>query len=365
MAGGADVLRLDESTAKSGYLVFGEDTFRARDFIRRLRTALPGPDGQPATLKTFLLDEDVRWREILDEAGTIPFFFSPWQILVAEGSKAGHAELEDSEKTLLKDYFRSPTPRTVLVVLFEGKIPKNKALYRLFAGLPDEAAEMIECEPLKPAALAAWAGERFRALGKTASREAVEILLEASGNDVGRLGNEIEKLAVFVGDGNRIEEKDAALSVTGEKDFERWALSDALDRLDVHECLRIIRKLYAEEPAEAADLMLIGQLAAYFRDILAARSMAREGRERRDIFRELRPYVQESWRDLYQRKFAALFAAVDGVSGRGLDGLIRRLSGIDRAKKTQEASVRSMLEGLIVEYREIRRKARITSSSRR
>lgn len=364
MGGGAESRAVDENTVKPGYLVFGEDGFRARDFIRRLRSALPGPDGQPATAKTFLL-EDVRWRDILDEAGTIPFFFSPWQVLVAEGSKAEHAELEDAEKVLLKEYFSSPTPRTVVVVLFEDKIARNKALYRLFDGLPETAAEVIEFEPLKAKALAVWAADRFRAAGKTASDEAVGILIEATGNDVGRLGNEIEKLAVFVGDKPRIEEKDAAELVTGDRDFERWALADSLDRLDIHDCFRIIRKLYTEEPAEAADLMLLGQLSAYFRDILAARSLLREGKDRREIFRELRPSIQESWRDLYNSKFSALFGAVDSLPPRELDRLIRRLSGIDRAKKTQEASVRSMLEALIVEYGEIRRRGRITSPGRR
>ncbi len=351
--------RLDESTVRAGYLLFGEDDFRAREFVRRLRGALPGPDGQPATLKTFLLEDD-SWRDILDEARTIPFFFSPWQVLVAEGSRARDAELEDADKALLKEYFRSPTPKTVLVVLFEDKIPKNKGLYRLFDGLPESAAEVIEYEPLKGQSLMAWAEERLRASGKTASREVLELLLEATGHDLGRLENEIEKLAVFVGEKTRIEEKDAAHLITGDKDFDRYAFSNSLDRADIHECFRIIRKLFSEEAEEAAELMLIGQLTAYFRDLVLAQAMVREGRDRREVFRELRPSIQESWRELYNLKFAALF----DVPPPELDRLIKRLAEIDRRKKTTEASPRSMLEALIVEYGEIRRRGRITSPGR-
>jgi DNA polymerase-3 subunit delta len=361
MARRADAV--DEASVRPGYLLFGEDHFRAREFVRSLRSALPGPDGQPATAKTFLL-EDVPWRDILDEARTIPFFFSPWQVLVAEGSGAEDAELKDAEKALLKEYFRSPTPKTVLVVLFEDKIPKNKALYRFFDGLPESAAEVIEYGALKGTELVAWAEERFRASGKTATREAIDTLLEATGNDLGRLENEIEKLAVFVGEKTRVDEGDASHLITGDKDFERWALSDSLDRMDVHECFRIVRKLFSEFDAEAAELMLLGQMSSYLRDILAAQAMIREGKDRREIFRELRPSIQESWRDLYNRKFAALFGAVDSVSPRDLEKLIRRLSEIDRRKKSMEASPRSMLEALIVEYAEIRRRGRITSPGR-
>lgn len=355
---------MDENSVKPGYLLYGEDDFRAREFVRRLRNALPGPDGQPATAKTFLL-EDVPWRDILDEARTIPFFFSPWQVLVAEGSGAKDAELEDAEKALLKEYFRSPTPKTVLIVVFEDKIPKNKALSRLFDGLPDSVAEVIEYAPLKGADLIAWAEDRFLASGKTATREAIDVLLEATGNDLGRLENEIEKLAVFVGEKPRVEHKDASHLITGDKDFERWALADSLDRADIHECFRFVRKLFSEHDAEAAELMLLGQLAAYLRDILAAQAMIREGKDRREIFRELRPSIQETWRDLYTRKFAALFGAADSVSPRDLEKLIRRLSEIDRMKKSMESSPRSMLEALIVEYGEIRRRGRVTSPGRR
>jgi len=364
MPGGVAAGRLDETSVRPGYLLFGEDDFRAREFVRRLRTALSGPDGQPATVKTFLLEDD-SWRDILDEARTIPFFFSPWQVLVAEGRGARDAELEDSDKALLKEYFRSPTPKTVVVVLFEDKIPRNKGLYRLFDGLPESAVDVVEYEPLKGQALAGWADERLRASGKTASPEALDLLLEATGNDLGRLENEIEKLAVFVGEKTRIEEKDAAHLITGDKDFDRWALADSLDRLDIRDCFRIIRKLFSEQDAEAAELMLLGQLTGYLRDILAAQALLREGKDRREIFRELRPAIQESWRDLYNRKFAALFGAVDSISPRDLDRLIRRLSEIDRKKKSMEASPRSMLEALIVEYGEIRRKGRITSPGRR
>jgi len=349
------------SSVTASYFLFGEDGFRARRYVRDLGAALAGPDGQPATVKTFLLG-DTGWRDILDEARTIPFFFSPWQILVAEGSGTGDQELTDVEKDILKEYFRSPTPKTVLVVLFEEKILKTKALYRLFDRLPETAAEVIEFTPLKAAELTAWAAERFRALGKTATDSAIGILLEATGNDTGRLENEIEKLALFVGSRPRIEEADASLLTTGEKDFERWALSDSLERGDVRECLRIVRQRFLE--SDKAELMLLGQLQAFFRDLLTAQTELGEGKDRAEVFRGLRPWVQERF-SFYRDKYAALFGAVDSLRPLDLSRLIGRLSEIDAKAKTTESSPRSMLEALIVEYGEIRRGRRITSSGRR
>ncbi|MEW5900605.1 MAG: hypothetical protein AB1715_03985, partial [Acidobacteriota bacterium] len=65
------------------YVFYGEETYLAEQFIRRLKAALMSPDAESFNLERFDLEE-TRWPDIIDVARTAPFFFSPWRIVVVD-----------------------------------------------------------------------------------------------------------------------------------------------------------------------------------------------------------------------------------------------------------------------------------------
>lgn len=98
-----------------------------------------------------------------------------------------------------------------LVVVEAGDLPSRGALRRLFDDAPSGVA--IGCYPDGARDLAEVIRESLAAHRITASRDAVEFLVMHLGGDRLLTRAELEKLALYAGDGGRIELGDARLSI--------------------------------------------------------------------------------------------------------------------------------------------------------
>src|SRR4030067_2172439 len=149
-----------EDRLAAGYVFCGEEDYLAEEFIRRLKRALTSPDTQGFNLERFDL-AGMRWPDIIDTPRTAPFFFSPWRIVVVRAveenreGKEGREGKESSKKlssldeTIIREYFRSPAARTVLVVVITGRAKKTHPLVKFFDSLPRAAVVLREVKPLK------------------------------------------------------------------------------------------------------------------------------------------------------------------------------------------------------------------------
>jgi DNA polymerase-3 subunit delta len=108
--------------------------------------------------------------------------------------------------------FLKPSPADAFVVVEAGELPSRSTLRRAF-----EAARLavaIGCYPDTPRDLAAVIRETLTTHRVTASRDAGQFLVEHLGGDRLLTRSELEKLALYAGDGGRIELEDARLSVS-------------------------------------------------------------------------------------------------------------------------------------------------------
>lgn len=343
-----------EADVLPAYFFYGEELFQAEQFIRDLQRALVSPDVQGISLERFELSE-TRWRDILDVARTIAFFFSPWRLLVVEVEQQSKKESEKdpldlsaTEQQIIKEYFGAPTQKTVLIVLFTGKIRKTSSLYRLFSSLPKSVVDMKELKVLKNESLYAWVDEKLVALGKRASSEAIDRLLEMTGNNLQQLDSELEKLATYVGEKKTIDVADVNLLSVGVREFEDWALSDSLELGDYEECLKIIHKRFQE--GDKPELAVLYQISNHFRDLLLAKSLLREKKDRREVFRAVRPGILETYGDLYRRKFRSLFGAIERIAHKDLVRQVTRLEEMDLKLKTTDTSPQALFESFVWEY---------------
>ena len=350
-------IREDELPA--AYLLHGEDSGLARELVRELRTALSGGGAEEPVLELFDA-VPIPWRDILDVARTIPFFFSPWRILAVEVEDADEQDLRAAEAKMLGGYLAAPTARTLLVVIVDGKAKKSSALHKAFAGAPKGKVQVRELEAPDAKSLKGWAEKRLSDLGKKADSGVIARLLEASGGDLPRLANEIEKLSTYVGDRPAIGVADADAVAPRVKEYENWALSDALEKGDIAEALRVVGGDFAEG---AAPQLVVGQLGGFLRRLLLAKSLLREGMNRPDLFREFKPKVKEGW-DKYQQIYTAFFSTIDAFSDKALDRLIGELQAVDLKIKTSDANGRTLIESFLAFYGRMRKRGRATSPAR-
>ncbi|MBV9378079.1 MAG: DNA polymerase III subunit delta, partial [Alphaproteobacteria bacterium] len=93
-----------------------------------------------------------------------------------------------------------------------GELPSRSSLRRAFEGASSAVA--IGCYPDTPRDLAAVVRETLSAHRVTASRDAGQFLVEHLGGDRLLTRSELEKLVLYVGEGNRVELDDARVSIS-------------------------------------------------------------------------------------------------------------------------------------------------------
>jgi DNA polymerase III delta subunit len=381
MAGPSRAGGLREESLLAGYLFFGEETFLAEEFIEELKRTLASSADDEFHLTRMDLDE-TKWREVIDTARTAPFLFASWRAIVVRiperraGSdrgqdKKGDADGEEGkgakflsvlDQKILRDYFASPPSRTVLVVLRAGRVRKDDAIVRFFQSLPKGVFAVVEMKPLPPAALMRRAEEKANALGKTLTERAKRRLFEIIGQDLRLTLNEVEKLAVYVGEKKGIEEDDVDQATAWQRSYQTYELDDALAAADFAKGAAVLNDLLAE--GERPE-QIVGRLTGFFRNVLAAQTRLRErSRTKEEIFRDLFPYISRNFGDLYRRKFDEFFGVAEGLSAAEMNALLGKLRKVDVRLKTTEAVPKMVLEIFLREYCLARKEKTIISPER-
>lgn len=355
-----------EDALSPAYLFYGEEGYFADLIAGELFSLLAPEDPADFRIDRLYLDE-TGWGEVLDTARTAPFLFSPWRVIVIRAperkpdpDKARAKEpklVSAAEEKLLAGYFADPPPRTVLVIVLPGKIQKGDAAVRFLSSLPGVVAK--DAKPLREAEIRNWIEAKARSLGKGLAADAWSRLFEVVGNDLRRLDNEIEKLAVFVDEEKVITAADVDQATAWVRDFDPYEIDDALDGGDLRRCLLVLDGLFnaGEKPER-----ILGRLTDFVRNILAAKvQIAEKGRSRKELFKELHPRISESWRGLFERKFAEFSAIVDGLSMSDVDRLLGALTEADLRIKSTDADRRTAFDAFLVEYCGLRKRAGATS----
>lgn len=328
------------------YVYYGEERYFADDFLRRLRRSLMTPEAPEFSVARFNIEES-SLADILDAARTSPFFFSPWQVVVAEIDEDSREEFTELEKKLLRDYLRSPNKRTVLFFIIDGRVKKTHPLVRFFSSLRLDSVVIEEMKPIKDDRLPGWIEQKARALGKAIIPEAAKRMAELVGNDLWRVENELLKVVAYAVDRKVIDVEDIDLVCDWKRSFLDYELTNALEERNREKVLVILNQFFeeGEEPEK-----IIGVIGGFFRDIMLARLWLRENIDRKEIFARLRPQLKESFGLLYSSRFNAFFSLVGGMSDGELNSWLAELGRIDLAVKTTEVSPQVMLEKMLIEY---------------
>jgi DNA polymerase-3 subunit delta len=335
-----------EDRLSASYVFYGEETYLSDQFILQLRSALVPPDAPGFNIERFDLEES-GWSDVIDAARTAPFFFSPWRIVVAEVGGESKRKISSLEEKIIKDYCLSPSSKTVLVVVVAGKVKKSHPAVKTFASLPSSAVMLRELKPLRDNDLVPWMDRRFQAFGKAVTPEAKRRLAEIIGNDLRRIDAEIQKIASFAGDRRVVDIEDVHQVCDWTKSFAQWELTDSLEKGDFEHTLIVLNQFFNEGlKAE----YILGIMANFFRDILLAKLWLKENRDRKEIFAQVKPYIQEKFRTLYPSKFREFFALVEELSERELNSIIAELEQIDLAIKTTDTSPQALIERFVFEY---------------
>jgi DNA polymerase III delta subunit len=331
---------------KPCYFFFGEETFLAQQFLQKLIDILFHESEEDRHIERCRTDEK-SWGEIIDIAREIPFFSSR-RLIVAEVTNS-KAKLSSIEEKILTGYFETCSSQTVLVIVYAGRVKRSAPLVKFFSSLPRSAVVIEEMKPLRDRALLAWADDKFRALHKIPTPEALHRLVEVTGSDLTQIDSEIEKISLFTGERERVNLDDVNLTSGWVKSFFEWEMGDSLEKGDYQQSLIVLDKLLNKEGIKPEFVM--GSFSWFFAKILLAKlSLEEKTKDKKSIFKEFKPQIQEKFGSFYTRKFNEFFALMARFTVADLSRFLGLLEEIDLKIKTSDVPLQVQLEGFLFEY---------------
>ncbi len=194
---------------------------------------------------TVFYGKDAEWPMLVNACKRYPMFAERQVVLLKEAQ-----QMKDIEK--LESYIENPLHSTIFVVGYKGKtFDKRTKLYKSLK----QSAEIFNSEKVKDYKLAEWIAEFVRSKGYQISSKAVSLLEEHIGNDLNRIANEIEKLALNLKGKKEITEDDIERYIGISKEYNVFELQAAIAKKDLAKAITIIR--YFEGNPKAGPIQMV------------------------------------------------------------------------------------------------------------
>ncbi|MEO5592566.1 MAG: DNA polymerase III subunit delta [Chitinophagaceae bacterium] len=194
---------------------------------------------------TVFYGKDASWADIVNACMRYPMFAERQVVLLKEAQ-----QMRDIDK--LEGYIANPLLSTIFVVSYkEKKVDGRSKLAKLLK----EKGELLSTKKMYDNQLPEWVGNLAASKGYSLSQKALMLLVEHIGNDLSRINNEIDKLAVNLGVRKKITEDDIEKYIGVSKEYNVFELQDALAKKDLPRAIRIIG--YFESNPKAAPIQLV------------------------------------------------------------------------------------------------------------
>jgi DNA polymerase-3 subunit delta len=194
---------------------------------------------------TLFYGKDADWAAVVNACMRYPMFAQRQVVLLKEAQ-----QMRDIEK--LEGYIENPLPSTIFVVSYkEKKVDGRSKLSKLLK----QKSELLTTKKMYDSQLPEWANQMVQKHGLTITQKALFLLVDHIGNDLSRIQNEIEKLAVNLGARKEITEDDIENYIGVSKEFNVFELQAAVAQKDLAKAIRIIQ--YFEANPKAAPIQMI------------------------------------------------------------------------------------------------------------
>ena len=272
-------------------LVWGEDEFtvkqRAKEIYQQWCAELGGTDHEIIDAAVNNSGEALKaLRKIREALQTLPFFgggkvvwFQNCNFLGDERAASAQAVAESLAD--LAQELKEFSWQDVRLLVSAGKVDKRKTLYKTLekiGAVENHAGLSIDDRDWVSQAEAA-ALRQLHSLGKKISGEALSELVTSIGPNARQLNNEVEKLALYVGDRAEIEVSDVTAAVTRNKQARAFALGDALGDRDLPRVLRCLDEELWEIKfdSQKSEIGLLYGLISKVRAMIFLQEMLRAG----------------------------------------------------------------------------------------
>jgi len=260
----------------------------------------------------------------IDALLTLPFLGGGKLVWLKNASFLGDTVTGRAESVLaatekLVETLESGLPDGIRFLLSATEIDKRRSFYKRLGKLADvEVFDRID------ASRAGWeeqvarlVREQADALGIRLERDALDLFIARCGPDGRLIESELEKLALFEGDGGVVTEARVRELVPDSSSGVIWELGNAMARRDSVRCLELLDRLLRQ--GESAVGILLAAIAPTLRNLLAVRHLIdrhgiRPGGNPRDFGRALERLPEHALRGLPRKKDGGINAFALGLA---------------------------------------------------
>ena len=258
------------------YLLYGEEAYLRRQYRDKLKAALvPQEDAMNCSVYS---GKDINANEVVDLAGTMPFF-AERRVVIVENSgwfKSGNDQIAALVKSL---------PDTTCMIFVEAEVDKRGKLFK--AVTANGCAAL--CEMQDEATLRKWVMGLLKKENKTITPDALNLLLDKTGTNMENIRREVEKLVCYRYYEDGITAADVEELCIVQIQNQIFDMVEAVAQKKQKKALGLYYNLLA---LKEAPMKILALTARQFHMLLQVKEMKSKGYQESDIARQtgLNPY---------------------------------------------------------------------------
>ena len=312
------------------YIFHGPDDFTRNEAISALKAEMGDPSLADLNI-TVLEGQETTLGEIRHNADSMPFMADKRLVIVNGYINA--IKGKSSELEALVDYVANLPATTDLVLAEIDVLDKRSPLLKVAT---EVNAVITPFGGPNRNDLRGWIINRVKENGAEIDSGAAQLLGQLVGTELRTLNNEIEKLALYVGDQRPIQRQDVELLVPYTEDAEDFGLANAIGQQNAQKAYDQLHKMLDEGKHPMA---VLGSIATQIRGLLEVKDMAERGMSPQEIAEK------KNWRSDYAAKMRLREAA--RFSAARLEEILELLLEIDLSIKTGQVDSLLALDQLL------------------
>ena len=238
------IIDLKKEKFKPFYWLEGDEDFFIDEIIHFAEHSLLNESEAGFNLAVFY-GRDTDWGTIMTACRRYPMLGERQVVIIKEAQG-----MKDIEK--LEAYINKPLLSTLLFIAYKGKKIDGRTK---LAKTVKEKGVLLTTKKLYDNELPEWCQNLVKEKGLTINNRALSLLIDHIGNDLNRINNEIEKIAINLENRKNITEDDVENYVGISKEYNVFELQDALGKRDLYKAIRIAQ--YFENNPKAGPIHLI------------------------------------------------------------------------------------------------------------
>ncbi|KGX88934.1 DNA polymerase III subunit delta [Pontibacillus litoralis] len=270
----------------TAYLIYGTESYLIQDIQQAIIENGLTEEEQEVNLSVYDLEE-FPIQEVVMDAETFPFFGDK-KILLCKNASIFKAKPDkgqvEHDVNVLQAYLDNPVDHSIMVFIAPyEKVDERKKIVKQLK----KSGKVVSCQALKEYEMTNWIQSLASDLHIRIDSPAIDILIQENGTNLMALGNEMEKMALFVGESGTITIEVAEMLAAHNAQASALKLVDAVITQNIGRAMMIYKDL---EKQNEEPIALLALLASQFRMIQQSKLLSQKGYTQQRIAQQLKAH---------------------------------------------------------------------------